>query len=180
MKYKKLVSLLLSLVLLAGLLMAGCSSSEGQFSSFTANTLDGGTFTQKDIAAKDLTIINFWGTFCPPCIAEMPDLAAFEKALPDNVALITVCVDAFGKEETAKELLEQAGYEGITLTGGDKAFSACLNEIQAVPTTIFVDASGKQVGKGIVGGQADLSGAFLKAANEALKAGGKAEIALEE
>lgn len=62
-----------------------------QFSSlktFTAKTLDGGTFTQEDIAAKDVTVINFWSLMCGPCVAEMPDIAAFSKALPDNVRMV--------------------------------------------------------------------------------------------
>lgn len=110
----------------------------------------------------------------------MPDLAAFAKALPDNVQLITVCIDAAGGVQTAQDLLDQAGYEGVTLVGGDGDFQEVLGEIQAVPTTIFVDAKGNQVGSEILGRQADLAGTFLAAVNEALKAGGKAEISLEQ
>lgn len=183
MKCKKLLlSLFLAAVLAAGLLISGCSgaSSGRQLSSFQAATLDGGTFTEADIAAKDVTIVNFWGTFCGPCIAEMPDLAAFARALPDNVQLITVCIDAGGSTQTARDLLDQAGYEGVTLVSGDGDFKKVFDEIQAVPTTIFLDAKGKQVGDEILGGQADLSGTFLAAVNRVLKAGGKAEISLEQ
>ena len=59
----------------------------GTLASFTAGTLDGGTFTQDDIMAKDVTVINFWAQSCGPCIVEMPDLAEFAGALPDNVQL---------------------------------------------------------------------------------------------
>lgn len=180
MKCKKFLILLLAAVLAVGILASGCSSSPSgrQLSSFRAVTLDGGTFTEADIAAKDVTIINFWGTFCSPCIAEMPDLAAFAKALPDNVQLITVCIDAAGSAQAAQALLDQAGYEGVTLVGGDGDFQTVLEEIQAVPTTIFLDAKGNQVGSEILGSQADLSGTFLTAVNQVLKAGGKAEISL--
>ena len=155
MPLRKLVIRLLPLLLAIALLAAGCSAGEAA-QAFTAQTLDGGSFTEKDIAAKDLTAINFWGTFCSPCIAEMPDLAAFEKAL-----------------------LELAGYEGITLVSGDESFQSLLTDIQAIPTTIFLDSSGKQVGKAVIGGQADLSGVFLDAMNKALQEGGKKEISLE-
>ena len=37
--------------------------------------------------AKDVTVINFWALSCGPCIVEMPDLAEFAGALPDNVQL---------------------------------------------------------------------------------------------
>ena len=73
------------------------------FASFTADTLDGGTFTQDDIAAKDATVINFWALSCPPCIAELPDLAAYAKTLPENVQFITVCLDAGIDMDAVKE-----------------------------------------------------------------------------
>lgn len=180
MKNKKARSLLLTAIVIICLAFAGCSPAGGKFGSFTADTLDGGTFTGKDIAAKDLTVINFWGTFCSPCIAEMPDLAAFEKALPDNVQLITICVDAQGNEETAKMLLDQAGYEGITLTSGNDAFYQLMNDVQAVPTTIFVGPDGEPAGQEIIGMQPDLEGAYLSTINKALADSGKAEISLEK
>ena len=127
-----------------------------------------------------MTVINFWGTFCSPCIAEMPDLADFEKALPDNVQLITVCVDAEGNEETAKEILNYAGYEGITLVDGDDSFKEMLKVAQAIPITIFIGPDGEQIGEGILGMQQDLEGAYLSAINSALKELVKAEISLDK
>ena len=38
--------------------------------TFTAKTLGGGTFTQEDIAAKDVTVINFWSLLCGYCVDE--------------------------------------------------------------------------------------------------------------
>ena len=68
---------------------AGTASMLGSLQSFTALTLDGESFTQDDIAAKDITVLNFWALTCPPCIAEMPELASFAGALPDNVQVVT-------------------------------------------------------------------------------------------
>ena len=79
---------LLSLLLLLALAVTGCSgagaTTQGAqtLESFTAQTLDGGTFTEDDIAANDLTVMNCGMTTCRPCIGEMPDIAEFEKALP--------------------------------------------------------------------------------------------------
>ena len=148
--------------------------------TFTAQTLDGGTFAQEDIKSKDVTVMNFWTTSCGPCIAEMPDLAAFQKALPENVQLVTVCLDAiWGAEESAKKILQDSAYEGITLVSGDGDFANICNNIQYTPTTIFIDAEGNMVGDAIIGGQPNLSESFLEAVNAVLKSGGKAEISLE-
>ena len=180
MKIKKTVPILLAAIIVMALALTGCSKAGAEYGSFTAYTLDGGTFRGRDIASKDLTVINFWGTFCSPCIAEMPDLAAFEKSLPDNVQLITICVDAQGNEETAKFLLDQAGYTGITLTSGDESFNGILNGIQAVPTTVFVGPDGAEVGEEIIGMQPDLESAYLSAINSCLKELGKGEISVEK
>lgn len=178
MKGIKFAPILLIALLVIGPVLSGCSASGGEYGSFTADTLDGGSFTDRDIAKKDLTVINFWGTFCSPCIAEMPDLADFEKSLPDNVQLITVCVDAAGNEDTARFLLDQAGYEGVTLTDGDESFREILNGIQAVPTTVFVGPDGRQIGEELIGMQQDLESAYLSAINSRLKELGKGEIGL--
>lgn len=186
MKRMKRITLLLTAVLAVGALLCGCSSkppeeqSEG-LREFTAETLDGGSFSPEDIQAKDLTVINFWATFCSPCLEEMPDLAAFAKALPDNVRFLTVCLDADTERDSAVEILQQAGYEGITLVSGDGDFAKLSNRIQAIPTTVFVSSDGTLTGTEIVGGgMDDLSGTFLAAVNDALEASGKEAITLAE
>lgn len=126
-----------------------------------------------------MTIINFWSLMCGPCIDEMPDLAAFSKALPDNVQMVTVCLDGTGDEAYVESILIEAGYEGVTLLSGDGDFQGVCDHIQYTPTTVIVDAEGNLVGDAVIGSQEDFSGTFLTAVNAALKASGKAEITLE-
>ena len=152
----------------------------GTLASFTAGTLDGGTFTQDDIMAKDVTVINFWALTCGPCIVEMPSLAAFGKALPENVQLITVCLDGAGNEESAQSVLQDAGFEGVTLISGDGDLLDLSGNLMYTPTTVFVDAEGNLVGDAVIGVQKDMEAVFLAAVNQVLAAGGKDEISLAE
>ena len=182
MKAKKWMILLLSLLLASGIL-SGCSNDDattGSFSSFTGYTLDGETFTQDDIKSKDLTIINYWGMFCGPCRAEMPDLAAYEKALPENVQLITICIDAGNDLEGTRDFLTSCGYEGVTLISGDEALASVVNTVQSFHTTVFVNSRGEVKGTPIIGMQPDLSEAYTTAANKVLSEEGKAEISLAD
>ncbi len=151
----------------------------GTLASFTAGPLDGGTFTQDDIMAKDVTVINFWALSCGPCIVEMPDLAEVAGALPDNVQLVTVCLDGNGNEDTAREVLEKAGFEGVTLISGSGDLLDLSRSLMYTPTTVFVDGEG-MVADAVIGGQEDLSGTFLAAVNAVLEGSGKAEISLEK
>lgn len=151
-------------------------NANGILQSFSAKTLDGGMFTHEDFLEKDVTIINFWATFCGPCLAEMPDIAEFEKSLPDNVQLITACLDGERDIEGVESILSDAGYEGITLLGGDGDFEQVCGEIMYIPTTIIVDQNGNMLGDAIVGGQADLEETYRTAVNNALLSMGKAEL----
>ena len=157
----------------------GTAAELGSLKAFTASTLDGGSFTQDDIFAKDLTIINFWALSCPPCIGEMPDLADFAKKLPDNVQMITMCLDALYDEESTKSILSEAGFEGVTLVSGEGDLEDVCYQLQYTPTTVLVDSQGNLVGDAIIGTCEDLSETYLTAINSALKDGGKAEIRLE-
>lgn len=158
----------------------GDAAALGTMSSFTAGTLSGGTFTQADIAAKDMTVVNLWSTMCGPCVAEMPDLAQFEKALPDNVRLITVCLDGAEGAQYAQRLLEESGFEGTTLISADGDLAALCRNVVYVPTTVFVDSGGALIGDAMVGGgHKDLSAVYLEALNQALAAVGKDAVSLE-
>lgn len=193
---KKWIALLFSAVLALGIL-AGCGNNTspsqsmeqtegdsaaalGSLTSFTATTLDGNNFAQDDITTKDVTVINFWSLLCGPCVEEMPDLAALEKALPDNVQLITVCLDGSGSEDTVKEILQEAGFDGTTLLTGDGDFKEICDNIQYTPTTILVNSDGKFMGDAIIGGQEDLSASYIAAINQILKSEGKAGISIEK
>ncbi|MCI8464683.1 MAG: TlpA family protein disulfide reductase [Lachnospiraceae bacterium] len=148
--------------------------------TFEAKTLDGETFTQEEIAKKDATLINFWTTSCGPCIEEMPEIAKLAADLPENVQIVTVCLDGVTSEETAKEVLQKAGFEGATLVSGNGGLAGLVSGIMYTPTTIVVDADGNMVGDAIIGGQKNLGETFVAAINEALKSAGKSEIVYEE
>ncbi|MBE5871078.1 MAG: TlpA family protein disulfide reductase [Lachnospiraceae bacterium] len=144
--------------------------------SFTATTLDGGSFSNENFADKDVTIINIWGTYCGPCQSEMPDLVAFAKSLPENVTLMTWCVDGAYEAESAKQILADAGLDSVTLVGGDGDLEALGNEIMYIPTTILVDSKGNIIGDALIGGRENLEADYTEAVNAALTALGKEKM----
>ena len=186
MKQRTFKKWLAAVLLALTVLVSGCSSSLneeasslGTLGTFSAQTLDGAPFTNEDLGKYDLMVLNFWTTTCGPCISEMPDLAEFEQALPDNVRFATVCLDAQGNEDAVKTILNEAGYEGLTLTGGDGDYASVCGKVQATPTTVLVLPDGTFVGDIVLGTQEDFSGTMLKAINQALSDAGKAEITLD-
>ena len=66
----------------------------GDVPEFTVRTLDGTTITEADLAGR-ATIVNFWNTWCVPCVQEQPALAKFGKAHADDdsVELLAIVRD---------------------------------------------------------------------------------------
>jgi len=156
---------------------ASVNTNFSSLNSFSAQTLYDETFTQDDFRGYDVTVVNIWATFCGPCRSEMPDLARFEKSLPGNVQLITICTDASsGYRSDAIDILDDAGYTGITLISGSGDYSSLLYDIEYVPTTLFFDSQGNCVGSELIGTQSNLESAYTSHINSILAEMGKSGI----
>lgn len=151
----------------------------GNLGNFTADTIDGGTFSAADLRDKDVTVVNFWSITCPPCVAEMPDLAKIQAALPENVQLITVLLDGQSGVTEAKSILADAGYKGVTLVPSSSAgdLAAACGDIMYMPTTVLYDANGQALSE-FIGGQQNLERTIQNAVNHQLSIMGKPEITL--
>ena len=144
--------------------------------AFTAQTLDGGTFSEKDLAAKDLTVINIWQTTCPPCIEEMPELASLAASLPDNVSLITWCLDGMDAKQTVEEIMKESGFANPTIISGDGDLTELYRALMYTPTTVALDADSNMVGEPLIGSPKDAEKAYKDYINQALKAIGKEPV----
>lgn len=145
------------LCLLAVLSVAVAASAASVFPKFKANGLTGGEVSQEVFAGKKLTMINFWGMYCPPCIAEMPDLGRLGKSMPEGTQLMGIVIDVGGnkqKQEKALSILKKANadFPNVIMSPEMDAFTQTL---VGVPTTIFVDAKGNIVGEPIVGSRSE-------------------------
>lgn len=127
---------------------------ENKMPSFTTMDLEGNVVTDDIFSQKDLTIVNVWGTYCGPCINEMPELGEWAKELPENVQLIGLVCDGYGNEDTAALIVEQTGADYLQLIANED-FLGLFETIVGVPTTYFVDKDGNIVGEPIIGAYVD-------------------------
>ena len=154
-------------------------SSENDFPdicSFNATTLDGGEFSEADLEGYDLTMINIWQTSCGPCVREMPQLADLNTLLPENVQMITYCLDGGYFPEEAASILAKAGLEALCLTDSDGDMLDLINVVMYVPTTVFVDSGGRQIGEAQIGAPRNAADFYKDAINQALRQLGKDEM----
>ena len=87
-------------------------------------------------------VLNFWATWCVPCIQEIPEIAAFHRARPD-VVVIGVAVDA-GNPAKVAQFAAKTGHD-YPLVIADERVERQLGEQRALPTTRIYDPKGKVV-----------------------------------
>jgi len=155
--------------------MSGLVEAAGmplKFPAFSTKDLDGRAVTDSIFAENEITMINFWATWCPPCVAEMPDLGELAKTLLEDSdrkdALIGILLDADdrGALEKARQILSKSG-AGFPILRPSSEMQSIIGAIDAIPTTIFVDSEGNIVGSAVIGARS--SQAYLQAISAAWK-----------
>lgn len=123
-------------------------------------------FNAKDIYNKnvsdsifqdaEVTMINIWGTFCGPCISEMPDLALLNKNnASKGFQIVGIVIDALNRSglpnaktiDAAKTIAKKTGADYLHIVPDSELIGGFLKDVFAVPTTIFVDKNGNQIGE---------------------------------
>ncbi len=95
-------------------------------------------------------IVNFWATWCAPCVKEIPDFAAFAIAQGDKVRVLGVALDwdETGKREAderkVKSFAKKVGLTYPLVLGDDKS-EKVFGKMKGLPTTIIYDPNGKVV-----------------------------------
>ncbi|MBQ6388643.1 MAG: TlpA family protein disulfide reductase [Mogibacterium sp.] len=132
--------------------------------AFESEDMDGNKVTEAVFADKDVTVLNVWATFCGPCIGEMPDLAAWDSELPDNVQIVGVVIDtppsdgnsdeiwggAAENLELAHEICDKTGVKYLNILASESVMKA-FAVVEAVPTTFILDREGKTICPPIIG-----------------------------
>lgn len=148
----------------------------GDLSKFKTTTLDGKEFSQEDLKNYDITMVNFWATYCGACIDEMPEIAELYNTLPKNVNIVAICSDAEGNEELAQNIVKESNISFTVLKNSKNLDNGILKNVMYVPMTIFVDKDGNIVGNIIDGAPANVKKEYTKAIDIALEAVGKDPI----
>ncbi|HEX6255762.1 MAG TPA: TlpA disulfide reductase family protein [Euzebyales bacterium] len=82
-------------------------------------------------------VINFWASWCAPCVHEMPML----QRVADDVGLAMVGVDYIDQADKAVALARELGITYPLVTDADGAFGQDV-QLLGTPTTLIVDADG--------------------------------------
>ncbi|MDW8354028.1 MAG: TlpA disulfide reductase family protein [Bryobacterales bacterium] len=113
---------------------------------FSIVTDSGRRISRSDFGGK-LLVLNFWATWCPPCVEEMPSLEEFHRRLaPSGVVVLGISVDQ--NERAYRAFLERARVTFATARDPEARISAEYGTFK-YPETYIIDRSGKVVIKHI-------------------------------
>lgn len=126
--------------------VAGLDLSEWEVEDSEGNQVDGQVFKE-----KKLTVLNLWGTWCGPCVEEMPE---FEQVWQDmkekEVQFLGLSVDSDLKE--VQSLKTELDISYPLLQENEALKKSLTSQFDYVPVTIFVDSEGKVLESFIAGG----------------------------
>jgi thiol-disulfide isomerase/thioredoxin len=105
---------------------------------------DGETINLSDQKGK-VVFINFWATWCPPCIAEMPSINDLQEKLKDNKNIVFIMVDT-DHDFSRSVLFVKKHQFTFPVYQANSAIPANLLG-SAIPTTVIFDKKGKMVFK---------------------------------
>jgi thiol-disulfide isomerase/thioredoxin len=94
-----------------------------------------------------VVLLNLWATWCAPCREEMPALERLQDQLgSDKFQVVALAVDKSGLEG-ARKFLKDNDIDGLALYADPTARVGTEIKVIGMPTTILIDAQGREVGR---------------------------------
>lgn len=125
---------------------AESDKEDKKFPEFTAKTVSGEDINSDLFKDSKLTVVNVWGSWCGPCVQEIPELQKLYESMKDkDVNVIGLAQDAGTDLDAVKEIIDKnkVTYQNIVPEGATEDF---VMSIMAFPTTFFVDSDRNIVG----------------------------------
>ncbi len=147
---KKLTTSLLALLLLP--LLVNCENTfnpsspapqtGGEAPAFTLPILHGESISLSEYRGK-LVLINFWATWCPPCVEEMPSMEKLYKRMKGKPFEI-LAISTIESESAVKEFVEKNGFSFSILLDKDGGVAEKYG-VFSLPETYILDKDGKVI-----------------------------------
>ena len=125
---------------------ADSNKEDKKFPEFSAKTVSGEEISSDVFKDSKLTVVNVWGSWCGPCVQEIPELQKLYESMKEkDVNVIGLAQDAGTDLDSVKEIIDKnkVTYQNIIPEGVTEDF---VMSLMAFPTTFFVDSDRNVVG----------------------------------
>jgi len=96
---------------------------------------------------KDISVVNFWATWCAPCKKEMPSLNNLAESMKhDDVRIITVASGRNSKE-AIDAFFTDNNLGNLNKFRDPRGKMAMIYGVTALPTTVVIDPAGREIGR---------------------------------
>lgn len=112
------------------------------FTDFSATTADGKPFSlEQAVAENKLVMLDFWASWCLPCLKMMPEVAALHEKYKDK-GLLVVGISSDRTEEPWREAMEKFKMVWPQVRSAEKDRAGEIYGIRNIPYTILIDRNG--------------------------------------
>ena len=123
------------------LLLAAAPAAARDAAPLEMKTLEGRSVSLGDLRGE-VVVLNFWATWCKPCITEMPVLARLAQRFGGRgLRVIAASVDESASREQLAQFAEKLPRAMEVWVGATMADIARM-QVQALPTTVIIDREG--------------------------------------
>jgi cytochrome c biogenesis protein CcmG, thiol:disulfide interchange protein DsbE len=128
-------------VILICVFAIGALYAQKQIPDFTLQDQNGKDVKLSEVLKKGPAVIDFWASWCQPCLKELPRFDEFQKKYP-NVSFLMITIDAPKSTSRAKAEVKSKKYVFTTLFDTNQYVKGKLN-VDSIPHTFIVKQDGE-------------------------------------
>lgn len=150
-----------ALLIVLGLVVSGCAPAASQTGGdqpapssaaappdFTLEALDGSTVTLSKQLGKHVVLIDFWATYCDPCLAAMPHLdALYRKYRERGLLVLGVSIDGPDSIAQVRSEVNKLGVSFPILLDQETRVVSLYNPKTSAPYSVLIGRDGRILSK---------------------------------
>lgn len=149
-----------SLALLAMVLGTGVAANTAE-DDFTLPDLDGQSHSLSDYRGK-WVLVNYWATWCPPCLEELPELEVFHNGAEGKAVVLGVNMEAIDQPQLRAFVEQQFLSYPVLVATERPSRDQLIGPVDGLPTSYLVAPSGEIVARQVGPITADAISAFIE------------------